>query len=151
MRETEQSIEFYNKLAKQLYNLALYTLGDTALAQRTAIRAFCDTYERLGGIGDVRVCRRHCIRLLYTYGRKAWRKHRKICAAAHALCYQELPPGHGKKPLAALLDGLSYDSRFLLLLFCYCKLTIPEIAEAMGLPAFVVNRRLSSVSGRLAA
>ena len=142
----KKCVDYYNEVARQLYNQALYTLGDKALARQTAIGAYCDTYERFGGAADARLCHKYCMKRLYRRGRSAWRKHRKAGSASHDL----IGLGSMVTPLSALLDGLSFSGRFMLLLFCCYKYSIHEIADTMDLPVFFVNRRLVAASRMIA-
>lgn len=49
--------------------------------------------------------------------------------------------GPNRRLLAALLD-LHYNERYIILLFCWLRLSQKEIARILVLPAFLVRKRL---------
>ncbi len=59
-------------------------------------------------------------------------------------------PDEPRAKLLGLLEPLSYNERFVLLLFCCQKLTISQISGILRLPSFVVTRWLFSASRKIA-
>ena len=136
--------------AKQLYNLAILTVGDRELAEQAAYCAFSDTYRQLSGTSDASQVQTQCVRHLYRYGKKAFREAGEQYSGAAS----DTPYGCNTQyaaetnPLARLLDGLSYSEKYILLLFCRLKFTTRQIAEITGLPVFIVERRLNTAAAK---
>ncbi|NLA88012.1 MAG: hypothetical protein GX847_12185, partial [Clostridiales bacterium] len=61
-----KQIEYqYRTAAKQLYNLALFAIGDKGLAEQTAAGAFADALKQIKDTSDIELFRKHCCTLLY--------------------------------------------------------------------------------------
>ncbi len=138
--------------AKQLYNLALHTVGDRHLAEEAVISAFSDACRQRDDTSDIRQVEAQCVRLLYRYGKKATRDAfdgREGAAGGTADPCIKLHAAHTSR-LACLLSGLSFSEKFILLLFCRHKYTVGQIAEMTGLPVFLVERRLNAAADKAA-
>jgi DNA-directed RNA polymerase specialized sigma24 family protein len=132
----------YHTSAKQLFNLALYAVGDGHLAEQAVVSAFAGAYRRLPDKSDVRLFERQCVRLLYVCGKKTLRQSggRRDAIAADTTADGET------SRLASLLSGLSFNERFILLLFCRLRLSVRQIAAAMRLPSSGLNAACSGMN-----
>ncbi len=152
--DTKDKKEQYNTAllgpvsAKRFFNLALYAIDDEKLASQAAVKAVSDTYKRFPDETDQRAFERQCLCPLYRYGKKAVRECGINSGAASR--YADFTDGcqllrrSEADRLADLLSGLSFEERFILLLFCWFRCTLHEIARATRLPVFIVKRRLSA-------
>ncbi len=138
--------------AKQLYNLALHTVGDRHLAEQAVISAFSDACRQRDDSPDVRRVEAQCVRLLYRYGKKAVREAFHGCEDTAGGAADPCIKLHAEEPsrLTCLLSGLSFSEKFILLLFCRHKYTVGQIAEITGLPVFLVERRLNAAADKAA-
>ncbi len=126
-------VEYIYQIAvKQLYNLALYSVGDRRLAEKTMVGAFSDAFNRLRNKSDVALFERHCLRLLYVHGKKVQRKSEYYigCIAQDSITEK--------------LIGLNFEERYVLLLFCWRKQSIKQIAQTTRLPQFMIEQRLNA-------
>jgi hypothetical protein len=129
--------------AKKLYNLARYTVDDSALAESIAIDALTAAVLRHPDFSESRGAEIDCCGFLYRFARRARKKNRfgfrplrrKVLAGSG-------PPLDGALRPINRLFRLSFDERFLLILFCYCKFTIEEISQIMRLPKRIAMKRL---------
>lgn len=122
----------YHATVLYLYNLALYTVGDKRLAEQAAAQAFSDAFIRIRGNADVQLFEAHCLRRLYMFGKKSHRlSDNFIGCKAH-------------DRLTELLISLSFQERYILLLFCWRKFTIHQIAKTTRLPQFIIEKRLNT-------
>jgi DNA-directed RNA polymerase specialized sigma24 family protein len=133
----------YRAASKQLYNFALYAVGDQRAAEQITENAFADAFLRVPDRSDIRQFYIRCLKLLCRYGRKLRKKT--------AYCMDEIIPPTAnrqasieKKCSLQLLRKLSYDQRCIFLLFCW-RIPITQIASITGLPVFMTRRRLSAV------
>jgi DNA-directed RNA polymerase specialized sigma24 family protein len=135
----------YQEAAKPLYNLALFAVGERSLAEEAALGAISVTYRHLPDASDRQAFRSESLRLLYLYGKKLCRKN---LLPRKAGGMEDVLPADGTRRLGCLLEGLSYDEKFILLLFCCQKLTVPEIAETLRQPVFLVEKRLKKAAAK---
>jgi len=135
---------------KELYNLALGVTGRDSEARCAVSEALT---EISGGkkAPDAERFRQLSIRALYRYGKNhgVFKERENEAAASECGC-REAPAGPRAK-LLGLLEPLSYNERFVLLLFCCQKLTISQISEILRLPSFIVTRWLYSASRKIAS
>lgn len=143
--EMAVKIEFlYNTTSKILYNLALYTVGNRSLAALLAADAFADAFKHISDKSDLDQFRIKSTELLYRYMKRTLKKadctfdipERKIRESPESLTNKKF------NRLTALLFKLSFDERFLLLLFCYQQFSIKQISQITHLPAFITKWRL---------
>jgi DNA-directed RNA polymerase specialized sigma24 family protein len=127
----------YEAAAKPLYNMAVYTIVDRRLAERTAAVVFLDACRGCSGIPEGGPFMKRCFGLLYRRGRELCQEDSEFSSADTS-----------GAPLGKLLSPLSYDERFILLLFCRHKYSLRQISEITGLPEFTVDRRLTSAAGK---
>jgi hypothetical protein len=138
--------------AKQLYNLALHTVGDRHLAEQAVLSAFSDACRQLSDTSDVRLVEAQCLRLLYQYGKKAMSEagEGRGVTSGHTLYGCIAPYKAETNRLARVLSGMSFSEKFILLLFCRHKYTVRQIAETTRLPVFLVERRLNAAADKAA-
>ncbi len=119
-----------------LYRLALYIFGNDKDALEASAAAFAKAYQKASGgkAGpDMEKLEALGIRFLYRYGKATGARAAGGNTALHnALC------------------RLTYDERFVLLLFCRRKMKLRQIAAVLRQPQFLVARRLLSGVRKLA-
>jgi DNA-directed RNA polymerase specialized sigma24 family protein len=131
--EIQNQIEhLYQTTAKQLYNFAFYAVGDKRLAEQTAVSAFSDAFKHISDKSDISLFQKHYFRLLYIHGKKVHRKSEYYISRIPA------------DSLTEMLIGLSFEERYVLLLFCWQKYSIHQIAKTTMLPGFIIERRLNA-------
>ena len=139
----QNQVEFlYRATAKQLYNLALYVIGNQRVAEQITIDAFADAFVSIPDKSDAERFIKRSIKLLYRYGRK---RHRKAGYSIMDIAFSENAErwnSVGKNHLFEILNKLNYDERFILLLFCWQKFSAKEIANIMYLPLFFAKKRI---------
>ncbi len=147
----QQQIENqYRAAAKQLYNMALFSIGDKGLAEQTAAGVFADALEHLKDTSDIEFFRKHCCTLLYQYCKNIRRQYfcpDKYIADEAALDLRCVENG---SHLSGILICLSFEERFIVLLFCLQKYSVRQIAQITRLPCFIIEKRLMAAVGRAA-
>jgi DNA-directed RNA polymerase specialized sigma24 family protein len=140
----------YTAAAKQLYNFALYAIGDQAAAERITARALADAFLHVPDKSSVEQFTWRSIKYLYRYGRRYQTKSaysiREIIRRQNA----DDPDNTDKRHLLERLRASSYEERCMLLLFCWMKCSIGQIAAGTGCPACVTRKRLLSAVQRIA-
>lgn len=131
----KRQTEILREAAEPLYRLAFYTLGDRRLAERTAAAACIDAFGSLSDACDVGVFLRRCFSLLYKYVKRT-------CPESGGAGSADA----GKQPLERMLSPLSFDEKYIMLLFCREKLTMRQISEITGLAECSVEKLLSSAA-----
>ena len=122
-----------NSTAKELYNLALYIYEDEESALEAAVDSFVRAFIKMSGetsILDINLFRELSIRYLYKFGKK------NITEST----INRLPID---------LIQLNYNERFIILLFCCCKIKIEHISHILRLPKILVSRCLLSASQKV--
>lgn len=122
----------YHASVLHLYNLALYTVGDKRLAEQAAAHAFTDAFIQIRGNPDVQLFEAHCFKRLYMYGKKSQRLFDNYIGRT------------ADNRLTELLISLNFQERYILLLFCWRKFTIHQIAKTARLPQFIIEKRLNT-------
>ena len=133
----------YNASAKELYNLALYSIGNQPLAEQLAIDAFVSAYNRLPDKSDVTRFRIKSARQLYRKTKKTLINHSRHSTQkldTHESI--EFTNDKEKNRIRSLLARLNYDERFLLLLFLQQKFSSKQIAQILYIPKFMAKKRL---------
>lgn len=133
-----QNINVDETIIKKLYSLAFLATGDASVSQRITRNA-C-----IGAAGTNHLKRQSmesCLRLLYIYGKKESKKLSCSNALSHAGSHY-MAQTQDTEQLYTKLQVLSFTDRYLILLFCYMKLSCSQIASALRLPAFFVRKRI---------
>lgn len=141
LHQTESSL---HSTAYGLYNTALYAVGDAALAGQTAADAFVNAFNRISDASDISLLRMRCYSLLYRYCKKIPGLHDYPCGLASGDTAEHIQYAGGCKQLTEILTCLSFDERFIILLFCLQRYSVREIAKITRLPGFVIERRLNA-------
>ncbi len=141
--QLQNQAEFlYTAASKQLYNFALYAVGDQAAAEQITAKALADAFLCVPDKSSVEQFSLRSIQYLYRYGRKEQIKTvyniREIMRLQNADWQEKTAKGR----LLECLRKSSYDERCILLLFCWMKLSTRQIAAITGRPVFVTRRRL---------
>lgn len=130
-QEILKQAEFlYDATVKLIYNLALYTIGNSSMAEQITTDAFCNAFYLVTDRSDIELFMKKAIREVYKHGRKI--KSGLLCMDTNV---------GARRLLAALLD-LDYNERYIILLFCWLRLSPKEIADIIILPTFLVRKRL---------
>jgi hypothetical protein len=121
---------------RELYRLALYLFGSESDALKASAAAFTKAFQKVSGGNagpDMEKLEALGVRFLYRYGKAAGAGAARGDTALHnALC------------------RLTFDERFVLLLFCCRKMKLRQIAAVLRRPHFLVARRLLSGARKLA-
>ncbi|SHH99068.1 DNA-directed RNA polymerase specialized sigma subunit, sigma24 family [Sporobacter termitidis DSM 10068] len=140
-REIQKQVEFlYQAAARQLYNMALYTVGDREAAEEITIHAFTGAFRKCSDKTNVDLFKEQSIKLIYRHGRKLQRSPDRRCTAPETAGQISA----GKKEFIQMLSGLSFDERYILLLFCWHGFSVRQIAKAIGRPVFLTRRHFES-------
>lgn len=138
--ELQNQVELlYNAAAKPLYNLALYTTGDPILAQQATIDAFVYSFHSIPDKTDLELFRNKSAKLLYRYIRKAQKNNFDQAAL---LKISGDMNGEKQKKNMDMLCRLRPDERYILLLFCWQRFSLKQIARTICLPVFIAKRHL---------
>lgn len=138
--ELQNQVELlYNAAAKPLYNLALYTTGDPASAEQTAIDAFVGAFHSIPDKTDLELFRNKSAKLLYRYICKAQKNNFDQAAL---LKISGDMNGKKQKNIMDMLCRLRLDERYILLLFCWQRFSPKQIARTICLPVFITRKRL---------
>ena len=143
----EQYESLYSAAAKQLYNLALFTIGNPAAAEQIVIDTFVNVLSSTQDNLSVDLFVEQSIGFLYRKGRKARKKAGYVIGCAFE-DQPESPTAIKKRQLIRMLGELSYDERFMLLLFCWQRYSIKQIARIMCIPVFITRKRLCGTMTR---
>jgi RNA polymerase sigma-70 factor (ECF subfamily) len=135
-----QVTDLYNSSAKELYNLALYSVGNQPLAEQLAIDAFVSAYNRLPDKSDVTQFQIKSAGQLYRKTKEMLNK-----GIGEPDKYESIGLANDKNRINALLTGLNYDERFLLLLFSQQRFSAGQIAQILRVPKLVVRKRFCRV------
>jgi DNA-directed RNA polymerase specialized sigma24 family protein len=138
----------YHTTAKQLYNLALYAVGDTTLAEETAVSAFSDACGCIRDATDSVKFQRLCFRLLYRHCKKVRRYYKLPTGRFTDNSAENLKSASDHKHLSEMLICLDFDERFIVLLFCMQKYSVRQIAKITRLPCFLIEKRLVAAVGK---
>jgi DNA-directed RNA polymerase specialized sigma24 family protein len=126
----------YETAAKPLFQVALYSVGNRSVAEDSAEMAILGAFRDGPDVSDPGAFLKRCLGKLYRCVKEARSESIKTGADdAQA------------KPLGQMLAPLSFDERYILLLFCRQKYSIGQIAEITGLQEFIVEKRLTSAAG----
>jgi len=133
----------YHASAKELYNLALYSIGDQSLAKQLAIDAFVFACNRLSDKSDVTQFRIKSARQLYLKTRKTLINH-SWDSTQKLYMHESIESANDteKSRIHQLLSSLNYDERFLLLLLLQQKFSKKKIARILYIPEFMVKKRI---------
>jgi hypothetical protein len=122
-----------NSSANEIYNLALYIYENEESALKASVDSFVRAFIKMSGetsILDTNLFRKLSIRYLYKFGKK------NITESTI-------------KRLPIDLNHLNYNERFIILLFCCCKMKIEHISHILRLPRILVSRCLLSAAQKL--
>ena len=140
--------DVYHATAKKLYHIAFYAVGDPLLAEQTALGVFADAFDRLKDTSDTIQFEKQCYTLLYRYMKKFRLKSGcHICCETDGLS-EHLPCIADHKQLSAMLTGLDFEERYIVLLFCLQKYSVRQIAKITHLPCFLIEKHLVAAVGK---
>jgi len=133
----------YHASAKELYNLALYSIGDQSLAEQLAIDAFVFAFYHLKDKSDITRFRIKSARHLYWKTKKTLINHSRH-STQKLSTHESIESTNDteKRRIQQLLSSLNYDERFLLLLLLQQKFSKKEIAQILYIPEFMVKKRI---------
>ena len=143
-QEIQNQVEFlYHETAKQLYKLALYTLGNRKVAEQITVNAFCEAFNTISDKTDVNLFKERSIKLLYKHGRKIQKKSEWNGCTIPVRTSEDIVEQAGvkKKELIQMLGSLNFDERYILLLYYCQEFSIQQIAKAICLPVFLAKKR----------
>jgi hypothetical protein len=140
LHQTESSL---HSTAHGLFHTALCAVGDAALAGRAAADAFVDAVNRIPDTSDAGLFRMRCYSLLYRYCKKIPELHDYPRGRISDTAEYNRHSG-GRKRLSEILARMSFDERFIILLFCLEKYSVRQIAKITRLPGFIVEKRLNA-------
>ncbi len=141
--ETQHQIEcLYRATAKQLYNLALYTVGDTALAEETAVSAFSDACGCIRDATDAAMFQKLCFQQLYLRGKNVRCRYECPAGGITGNLAEKLICDSEPRQLSEILICLDFEERYIVLLFCLHKYSVRQIAKITRLPNAVIEKRL---------
>lgn len=153
-QKTENTFELlYAAAAKPLYNLALYAVGDQPTAERILTGVFAEMFNNVSDQTDPDLFKRKCIGLMYRRVHKTRRK------AEYGMGSSELPqiakeqqnPEDIKKAkLFHMLRRLSFEERYIIMLFCWQRFSLGQIAEMIGQPTFLLRKHLKAILNKTA-
>jgi DNA-directed RNA polymerase specialized sigma24 family protein len=142
----KNQVEFlYNATAKELYNLALYSVQNQPLAEQLTIDAFAFAFNSLSDKSDAEQFRMKSIKFLYRSIKKSVSKaNRGPGKLKDQRIYEntEFPKSKERTRLNTLRLLLECDERFILLLFCYQKFSVKRISRILNLPTFIAKKSL---------
>lgn len=148
--ELQNQIEFlYKATSKQLYNLALYAIGNQRAAEQITTQAFADAFLRDPDKFDTTQFSLRSISLLYLYGRKLRKK--TVYNISEIMLSQKAKrqENHEKKLFLEILRAFSYDERYILLLFYWMRIPLKQIASITGRPVFITRKRLLATMNKV--
>lgn len=153
IQKSEDSFELlYNATVKPLYNLALYTIGDQPTAERILTDVFVEASYAISGQSDPDLFKKKCIKLLYRHSRKIRIKQKHDGSTAPFKI-----EGEGQKSddikrtqLFDMLSELSFEERYIILLFCWQRFSFKQISETICQPKFIVRKRLYAIINKVA-
>jgi DNA-directed RNA polymerase specialized sigma24 family protein len=125
-----------DSIATELYNLAFYIYGNQAEASAASSDTFIKAYAKISvnpTMPDTEQFKQLCFKLLFQYG------------SINRFTNTKLHPDKENK-LYTMLRPLSYNERFIILLFCCHKMQKEQISELLCLPEFLVAKWLLSAS-----
>ena len=135
-KEIQKQAEFlYDVTAKEIYNLALYTIGNPVSAEQIAAEAFCEAFYCARDRTDVGLFRRKALKKLYRYGlkKKTTEYSKRLLRTAPKIC--------GGQIALSFID-LDFSERYMVLLFCWLRLSPKEISKILYLPIPTVKEQL---------
>jgi RNA polymerase sigma-70 factor (ECF subfamily) len=150
-----QLVERYGNI---MFGTALQMTGDRSLAEELTQDAFVNAWRGIGGFRLGSPLRPWLLRILHN--RVVSHKRRRLLdllplpSADRARDGQPGPEtvvelGEGRAEMRAALDGLPHDQRRIVVLRYYSELSIPEIAQVIGVPDGTVKSRLHRALQRL--
>lgn len=144
MESLNQVDLLYSNIAKELYNLTLYTIGDQLSAEKITINAFSDAFQAVADKSNVNMFRLHCVKKIYCYCK---RLHKTVIYDTHNPMheYEDDPKVMKRQKLLELLSMLNFNNRFLLLLFCQQKYQVKHVSKITNRPAFLIRKRFYRV------
>lgn len=145
----------FSSAVKQLYLLALLSLGDSAAAEQTVWEALLYTAQRFPGNPDSERFFAAAVKQLYRNIKKAAKKTVYQFCLSDCIGFGTLSGGTScieVEPIMRLLSQFPFSDRFLLVC-CAQRYPVAEIAEIAGMPVWFVRKRLERsvrrVSGSL--
>ena len=149
-----------DEFGERLYNTALGLCGHAADAEDLAFRTIERGVEAYGGFDESRPLLPWLIAIMVNFRRMDLRRK-----SANALEFRDdiesleivdeqtpadiLDQEENRAAIAAAVERLDPDRRFLILLRFYDELSVPEIAQVLGVPEGTVKSRLHAVLGEL--
>ncbi|MBE6905794.1 MAG: hypothetical protein E7476_05955 [Ruminococcaceae bacterium] len=142
----------FSSAAKQLYLLALLSLGDPAAAEQTVREALLYTAQRSPGNTDSGRFFALTVKKLYRNIKKAAKKTVYQSCLSACTGFSDLNGGTScveAEPMMRLLSQFPFPDRFLVVC-CAQRYPVTEIAEISGMPVWFVRKRLDRAVHRIA-
>lgn len=142
----------FSSAVKQLYLLALLSVGDSAAAEQTVREALLYTARRPPEYSDSERFFAAAVKQLYRNIKKAAKKTVYQSCLSACTGFSELNGGTAcveAEPIMTLLSQFPFSDRFLLVC-CAQRYPVAEIAEISGMPVWFVRKRLKRAMHRVA-
>jgi DNA-directed RNA polymerase specialized sigma24 family protein len=152
-QKSEYTFELlYNAAAKPLYNLALYSIGDQATAERILTDVFVEVFYTISDHTDLDFFKKKCMKLIYRRARKI---RIKLGYDIGSTAPFKMKGGQQKSDdikraqLFNMLSKLSFEERYIILLFCWQRLSFNQIAETIYRPRFITRKHLYAIANKI--
>lgn len=147
-------VELVRTRGDQLVRYAFLLTGDVAAAQDVVQDALVKVFVRLRGRPQPEFLEAYVRRAILTVYIDGYRRRRQWAQIEHVLAEPESRQGldadtAARLDLHAALGTLAPQERVAVVLRYFADLTVPEIAEDMGLAQGTVKRYLSNAVGKL--
>ena len=132
IQETEKTFQLlYNATAKPLYNLAIYATGDQSTAERILTDVFVKVFYTIPDQSAPDLFMKKCIKLLYRHARRIRikQKHDGSTAPFKIEGEEQKSDDIKRTQLFDLLSKLSFEERYIILLFCWQRFSLKQIAK----------------------
>lgn len=137
-----------NATAKPLYNLALYAIGDQSTAERILTDVFVDVFYTILDQSAPDLFKKKCIKLIYRRARKIRIKPGYDIDSTAPFKMeggQQKSDDIKKAQLFDMLSKLRFEERYIILLFCWQRFSLKQIAETICRPKFIARKRLYAI------
>ncbi|MGI5966742.1 MULTISPECIES: RNA polymerase sigma factor [Anaerotruncus] len=127
----------YERMVPGLYKSALYLLGSQEAAEQAVVQAFAKSCSEESGQEDASLPLKFSKNLVDACS--------KIEKDTHYISEKVISSGNAK--VVQSLAALTFGDRKLIVLALVQGCSVPEIAKIVGLPGWIVERRLRRVTG----
>ena len=143
----------YNATVKPLYNLALYTLGDQPTAERILTDVFVEVFYNISDQSDPDLFMKKSIKLIYRHARRTKINPGYDIGSTASFKMKEglqNPDDIKRGQFFCILSRLSFEERYIILLFCWQRFSLKQIAEAICRPEYIVRKRFYAIINKAA-